>query len=166
MKHHPFSNVIKSIEKNYITKTNTTMKALFPLPLKTMLAVLLLLIAVSCDNQQESVFLEFEEVFPNDFYNAIITLTPEIDDSGVAFKGEILTMEDLDNVKYGFMWYILENVTGDVTTLEVGETGVAQVFSLEIENLPTNITLVVCAYIEGDEIGTIIANEEEFVVPQ
>lgn len=131
-----------------------------------------LLLASSCGDLGNSPFdfsEEEEQPFVDPGSQQIFTLIPEVSSSRAVFKGEIRSIENIGEVKYGFMWYALEGTENlDPIKVEVGSTSTAQSFSTEMLELPVETQLVVCAYIEnsGFEETMMIGDEQDFTVPR
>lgn len=102
------------------------------------------------------------------FYSSLFVTTydPDVQESKVEFKGEIIEMKQPILVTYGFMWYDASDPNLQITTIELGTTTEKLAFSTELTNLPKKDNLVVCTFLrqsgDGEEEHQLIGDEVAF----
>ena len=89
----------------------------------------------------------------------VLTLEPEVDRL-VLFKGEIKSLSGVEDVEYGFMWYVPDVEEIDVQEIKIGRTDQVMSFEHEITNLPKEPKLIVCSFARVANTGETIIGEE------
>lgn len=131
---------------------------------------------IACSDQVDVEITELEQEFGDvldfvsgeTFYSSLFVTTyePDVQESKVEFKGEIIEMKQPILVTYGFMWYDANDPNLQITTIELGTTTEKLAFSAELTDLPKKDNLVVCTFLrqdgDGEEEHQLIGDEVAF----
>lgn len=122
------------------------------------------LIFSACDESSEPD--EIEEIPGEAGLYGVQTMIPDLTAEQVLFKGNLDTSDD--QIQYGFQWYVQPQNTGEepeVTRVMVGSGAIHGEFTTALNDLPKNVTLIVCAFVEftfNGEMASEIGEEIPF----